>query len=469
MKRLSGTDAFFLSLENTAWPQHTAGLVILDPCAEFDHASLRAHLEDRLRYLPEFRRRVQQVPLRLDRPVWVDDPHFSLKAHVHRAAVPSPGGPRELGTLVGNLLAYPLDRSRPLWEAWCLEGLEGGRVAILLKQHHSMVDGVSGAGLSEILCDLDEQPAELPDAVPDDRSDPERSCIELVARGAFSALLSPPRVVQLVRQTVGDAVATIGNLRRDEPPPRPMSAPRTSFNGVIGRRRDFAYCSLALDDVKRVKSHFGVTVNDVVLGAVSGALRRYLMERDELPERSLQATVPMSTRTADDTELGNAVRPMVCSIATDIEDPVTRLSAIHHNMTVVKELAQAQNIRSRVEVTDVAPPLLLTLLFRTIQAAKLEARGPLSTNLIISNVPGPRTALYLAGARIEHIIPVGPLTMGMGINITVFSYRDAVDVGMQVDPALVEDPWALVDFVREELVRLVPATGRKRPSSVGRR
>ena len=471
MKRVSGTDAFFLSMENTAWPQHTAGLVILDPSsrAGFDHNTLLAHLEDRLRYLPEFRRRVQNVPLRLDRPVWVDDPNFSLKAHAHRAAVPSPGGPRELGTLVGNLLAHPLDRARPLWEAWYLEGLEGDRAAILLKQHHAMVDGISGAGLSDILCDLEQQPARQPVVVPDNGSEPQRSGVELVARGALSALLSPPRVAQLVRQAVGEAVTTIGHLRRDDPPPRPMSAPRTSFNGVIGRRREFAYSSLPLDDVKLVKNHFDATVNDVILSIVSGALRRYLVERDQLPERSLLATVPMSTRLPDDKELGNAVHPMVGSIASDIEDPVARLAAIHKSMTSAKELAQALTKNENLGVNDVAPPWLITLLFRSIQAAKLEQKGPLSTNLIISNVPGPRAPLYLAGARIDHIIPVGPLAMGMGINLTVFSYCDVVDVGIQVDPVLVEDPWELIGFVKAELDQLTAvARGKDHASAAPR-
>lgn len=471
MKRVAGTDAFFLALENTAWPQHTAGLVILDPSsnARFNFDTFRAHLEDRIRYLPEFRRRVQQVPLRLDRPVWVDDNRFSLKAHVHRAAVPSPGGPQELGTLVGNLLAHPLDRSRPLWEAWYLEGVENDRVAVLLIQHHAMVDGVSGAGLSDIICDFEERPTHLPAEVVEEESDPERSALELVARGALSALRSPPRVVQLARNALGDAVTTIGHLRRDDPPPRPMSAPRTSFNGAIGRRREFVYCSLSLDDIKHVKKHFDATVNDVILSVVSGAIRRYLLDRDDLPERSLLATVPMSTRVGDDKHLGNAVHPMVASIASDVEDPVERLSAIHRNMDSTKELAEDLTKKQNLGINEVAPPWLVTLLFRGIQAAGLEQKGPLSTNLIISNVAGPRSTLYLAGARIEHIIPVGPLTMGMGINLTVFSYRDVVDVGIQVDPVLVEDPWALTGLVSAELDELMAATRRKGRRSVATR
>ena len=461
MKRLSGMDAFFLSMEGTAWPQHTAGLVIVDPSTRpgFDHNTVRAHLAERLRYLPEFRRRVQEVPLRLDRPVWVDDPGFSIDAHLHRVAVPSPGGPRELGALVGNLLAYPLDRDRPLWEMWYLEGLEGGRVAILAKQHHALADGISGAGLSDVICDTARLPAPMPVEIPDDRSDPLQPALELVARGALATLRTPLRVVPLARRILGDAVTTIGHLRRDDPPPRPMSAPRTSFNGVIGSRREFAYCTLQLGDIKRVKSHFGVTVNDVILGVVSGALRRYLVKRGELPEQSLLASVPMSTRSSTDKELGNAVHPMVGSIASDIEDPVERLAAIHRNMNSAKELAEALTTNQNLGVTDVAPPWLFNLLFRGYQAAKLEQKAPLATNLIISNVPGPPSALYVAGARIEHIIPVGPLAMGMGMNITVFSYGDLVDVGIQVDPGLVDDPWALAGLVCDEFDQLMSNAG----------
>lgn len=470
MKRLSGQDAFYLSLENSRWPQHTAGLIILDPSATgtFDLDTLRNHLEGRLRYLPQWRRRVQQVPLRLDRPLWVDDPGFSLKAHVRRAAVPSPGGPRELGTLIGDLLAHPMDRSRPLWQAWYLEGLEGNRVAVLVKQHHSMVDGIAGAGLADVICDIEERPARPPIEVPEDRSNPKRSSLELLARGVVSALQSPPEVVKLALQTVGDAVTVIRNQRRDDPPPRPLSAPRTSLNGTIGRRRDFAYGTLALDDVKRVKNHFDVTVNDVILAVISGALRRYLVERGELPEKSLLATVPMSTRGPDDAERGNAVYAMVASLATDIEDPIARLAKVHRNMNIAKELAEPHKHKDRVGVTDVAPPFLFTLLFRTVQASNLEASGPVFTNLIISTVPGPQFTLYLAGARIEHMIPVAPLSMGMGINATAFSYLNSVDIGMQVDPDLVEEPWVMTGFVQQELDRLVAETGRKKRPRVRR-
>ena len=230
------------------------------------------------------------------------------------------------------------------------------------------------------------------------------------------------------------------------------------LNGAIGPRREFAYCSLALDDVKHVKNHFGVKVNDVVLTIVAGAIRDYLVKRDALPQRPLLATVPLSTRLPEDVELGNLVHPMVASLATDIDDPVARLVAIHRGMNSAKALAEDLTKKQTVGLTDIAPPMLFGVLLRAYQAANLEQRLPLNTNLIISNVSGPPSQLFLAGARIEHMIPVGPLAVGMGMNVTVLSYGDYVDVGIQVDPELVDDAWELVSHATEELDRLVVAT-----------
>jgi diacylglycerol O-acyltransferase / wax synthase len=461
VKRLSGMDAMFLSMEGaTAWPQHTLGLMILDPgpVPGFGFDTLRNHVESRLDFLPQFRRRIQEVPFRLDRPVWVDDPDFKLDAHLHRAALPSPGGPAELAETIGVILARPLDRRLPLWEGWYLEGLEGGRVAFVAKTHHAMVDGVSGAGLSSVLCDVTPQAPRPAAENLDNVAIPRRSSVELLARAALSVVVSPPKLGQYLRQTVGGAVTTISHLRRPESPPRPLSAPRTPFNGALGPRRKFAYCSLALDDLKHVKNHFGVKVNDVILAVVAGAIREYLGKRDALPQRPLLATVPMSIRSPEDMELGNLVHPMIASLATDIDNPVDRLAAIHRGMNNAKELAEALTTKQTVGLTDIAPPMLFGALLRVYQAANLEQRMPLNTNLIVSNVPGPRTQLFLAGAPIEHIVPVGPLAVGMGMNVTVFSYCDHVDVGIQVDPELVDDEWELASHAAVALDRLVAAT-----------
>ncbi|WP_454789740.1 WS/DGAT/MGAT family O-acyltransferase [Mycolicibacterium lutetiense] len=461
MKRLSGMDAMFLSMEGTEWPQHTLGLMILDPsdAPGFDYEHLRDHLDRRLPYLPQFRRRIQQVPLQLDRPVWVDDPAFKLDYHIHRAALPAPGGARELADLVGEVLARQLDRNQPLWESWFVEGLQDGRVAYIAKTHHSVVDGVSGAGLSSVLCDVTPDADEPAVDLPDEDEHPRHSSLELLAKGTLAAASTPPKIVQFLGKTVRDAVTTVNHLRRDNPPPRPMSAPKTSFNGALSSHRSFAYTSLPLADVKHVKNSLGVKVNDVILCIVAGALRTYLIKRDALPDTPVLATVPMSTRDAGDETPGNHVHTMVASLCTEVEDPVERLSAIHDGMNSAKALAEDLQATHSIGLTDFTPPLLLNLLFKGFRAAKLEDRLPLASNLIVSNVPGPPIPLYMAGARIEHIVPVGPLTVGMGINVTVFSYGDYVDVGVQADPDLVEDAWELLDGAKAELERLMSAAG----------
>jgi WS/DGAT/MGAT family acyltransferase len=454
-------DAMFLSMEGTEWPQHTLGLMILDPsdAPGFDFEHLRDHLHRRLPYLPQFRRRIQEVPLGLDRPVWVDDPSFKLDYHIHRAALPAPGGERELADVVGEILGRQLDRNQPLWESWFIEGLEGGRVAYIAKTHHSMVDGVSGAGLSSVLCDAHPKADKPLVDLPEDGDQPRHSAVELFAKGTVAAATSPPKIVQYLGQTVRGALTTISHLRRDNPPPRPMSAPKTSFNGVLSSHRSFAYTSLSMADIKHVKNSLGVKVNDVILCVVAGALRSYLLKRDELPENSVLATVPMSTRDAGDDELGNFVHAMVASMCTDVQDPVERLSAIHSGMNSAKALAEDLQSQQSIGLTDFAPPILLNLLFKGFRAAKLEDKLPLGSNLIVSNVPGPPVQLYMAGARIEHIVPVGPLTVGMGINVTVFSYGEYVDVGVQADPDLVDDPWELLDSAKAELDKLMAAAG----------
>lgn len=460
-KRLSGMDAFFLSMEGGAWPQHVLGMMILDPSEvkDFGFETIKAHLESRLDYMPQFRRRIQQVPFQLDKPVWVDDPNFTIDAHMHRAACPSPGGPREFSDIVSHILSRNLERGQPLWQCWFVEGLADGRVAFVTKTHHAMVDGVSGAGLADVLCDISADPKKRPAAVKEEEQ-PRRGKRELLVQGAATAVTNTPKFAKFLVQSVEGAATTISHLRSEDPPPppRPLSAPRTIFNGIISPRREFAYTSLPMADVKLVKNHFGATVNDVIMTVVAGAVRSYLVDHDALPKEPIIATVPMSTRREGDTEMGNQVHPMAASLATDVEDPVERLTAIHAGMGSVKRLAEDMTAKPKVGLTEIAPPVLLSLVFKAYQDAGLEQKLPLNSNLIVSNVPGPPVPLYLAGARVEHIFPVGPLNMGMGLNVTVFSYRDSIDVGVQADPALVDGAWNLIDAAAAELEKLVTAT-----------
>ena len=460
--RLSGTDTFFLISEREASPMHVGGLTVLDPTGVdgFGPEGVRTLLAQRLPRAPSFLRRLHEVPLGLDCPVWVDDPDFDLDRHFHVGSVPAPGGRAELAAVVGDLMGRRLDRSRPLWDIWYLEGLAAGRVAVLTRTHHSMADGVSGAGLAAALCDLEpgappEDPrtpsAATPEPPPDD--------IDLVVRGVGQALGAPVRSARLAWQLAGQGVALARfALRPGSDPSAPgiLPAPATPFNGRVGPDRAFAHASVPLAVVRDVKQRHGVTVNDVVLALTADALRAYLQGVDALPPAPLVAAVPVSTRRADDDELGNRVANMMVPLATNVVDPEERLQAIHRATSQAKELTFALQARKSLAVSEVAPPIVSRFFWPFISTG-MEALTLTPSNLIISNIPGPTFPLYMGGARIESIIPVSALLLGMGLNVTVMSYCDVIDFGFVADAAAIPDLWALADGVPRALDRLVAA------------
>jgi Wax ester synthase-like Acyl-CoA acyltransferase domain/Transposase IS116/IS110/IS902 family len=303
VKRLCGADAFFLFTERPAWPMHIGALATVDASEVpgWGFESFRRSLAERLPLVPEFAMKLKEVPFSLDRPLLVRDPDFTLDYHLHRIAVPAPGGPRELCDLVGGLAEVQLDRRRPLWDAWFIEGLEHGRFALFMKTHHALVDGVSGAGLSEILADLEPNPAPRP---PASLPPPERvpGDVELLARGAVSALTSPGRTVRWAADFARRTPRDVRTIRRLGGRTALDRAPRVPFNGTLGPRRRFAFTSVPLEDVKRVKNAHGVKLNDVVLALASGAVRRWLLARDALPDEPVVASVPMSLRAKGDME-----------------------------------------------------------------------------------------------------------------------------------------------------------------------
>ena len=392
--RLSGTDTFFLLSERAASPMHVGGLTVLDPTGVdgFGPEGVRALLAQRLARAPSFLRRLHAVPLGLDCPVWVDDPDFDLGRHFHVLSVPAPGGRDELAAVVGDLMGRRLDRSRPLWDIWYLDGLAAGRVAVLTRTHHAMADGVSGAGLAAALCDVEPgappadrraPPPATPESPPDD--------VDLVVRGVGRALGAPVRSGRLAWQLARQGVALARFALRPGSDPRApgiLPAPSTPFNGRVGPDRAFAHTSVPLGVVRDVKTRHGVTVNDVVLALTAGALRAYLQGIDALPTAPLVAAVPVSTRQADDDELGNRVANMMVPLATNVADPDERLQAIHRATTHAKELTFALQARKSLAISEAAPPLVNGFLWPFLSLG-MEALALTPSNLIISNIPGP--------------------------------------------------------------------------------
>jgi len=464
MKRLGGTDALFLSMETPSWHQHVGGLTILDPEGrQVTFKRVLENVERRIPLAPKFRWKLKEVPLRLDRPVWVDDPDFDVRKHVRRIGVPSPGGPRETAEVAGQLLSYQLDRRRPLWELWYLEGLAHGRLGMVMKYHHSLLDGIAGASLATVLMDLEPEPdpASIPPLPPPEEASagPTPSELELLARGLVPDLGVPVRTARYLTTTAARLGTMANFLRRDEKSRTAlMRAPKTPFNAAIGPNRALAFASVSLDDVRKVKEHHDVKVNDVILALAAGTLRSYLEDIDELPEDPLISGVPVSTRADGDTAMDNQVATIFVSLATDLIDPVERLRAIHESSMSAKEMGQAVRARQIQSIGEVASPLILGTAIRAVYGAQLIARSPMRINTLVSNIPGPPVPLYTCGARVTGIYSSSVILEGMGVNITVLSYIDRIDFGIHVDPDLVPDPWRIADGIPEALAELMEAS-----------
>jgi WS/DGAT/MGAT family acyltransferase len=464
LNRLSGTDALFLSAETPSWHQHVGGLAIVDPGGSngFSFEAVRDTTKDRLPLVPKFRWKLKEVPLHLDRPVWVEDKEFDIRRHVRRIAVPPPGGRREVGELLGMLMSYQLDRRHPLWEMWYIDGVVGGQVALMTKFHHCLMDGVSGAGLAELLLDLEPDPA--PRSAPDVRAEPvEPSDWELFAKALIPTLESPARFADYMVRSVLRGVTIV---RRRIVNPMPFGTAGPCFNGSVGAHRTGSFASVALDDVRAVKDEFGVTVNDVVLALVAGALRTHMLDHGDMPEAPLVAGIPVSTRTEGDTPEGNRMAIMSVSLATHIEDPLERLRVIRQGALSSKQLTKAVRTIGIRSVGEVAPPFLVDMASRAAWAADIGRHAPVVQNVLVSNVPGPRIPLYICGCPVSGMYAASVLVANQGLNITVLSYTDRVDFGVTADADLVEDPWEISDGIPVALAELMDASGLGKPTQV---
>jgi diacylglycerol O-acyltransferase / wax synthase len=456
MQRLTGLDAGFLSMETSTAPMHVAGLAIFDASEvgeRFDVQHLRKVYEPRLHLAAPFRRRLREVPFGLHHPLWIEDPDFDIGWHLRHVAVPAPGGPRELAELAARLNAIPLDRSRPLWEMWLIDGVAGGHVAVLSKVHHAAIDGASGNEITVATLDLSPEGNEVPPPEKEWEPDSIPSDAEMLAHATRSLLTSPIGMVKATRRSIDSALGRRA-LPRTAAPPSPFAAPKTSINGPLSRQRVFAATSLSLPAVKAIKAHHDVKVNDVVLALCAGALRRWFDERGEDLSGPLVAMVPVSVRTESEKgAMGNRVSSMLVSLATEVSDPAVRLQVIGDATREAKE-RHAIGADALTDWAEFAAPALLGRAARLYSRMQLANRHRPVFNVTISNVPGPPFPLYSAGARLVANYPMGPIFDGAGLNMTVMSYMDQLDFGLQGDPQLLGDPWILAGHLEEALAEL---------------
>ncbi|MHB8438430.1 MAG: WS/DGAT/MGAT family O-acyltransferase [Acidimicrobiales bacterium] len=467
MERLGGLDATFLYFETPSMHMHVCGLLILDPSTikgGYSFARIRQMLDERHPLMPAMTRKLVVPPFNLGRPSWIRDPDFDLDYHLRRIAVPSPGGSRELAAVAADIASRPLDRSHPLWEMWAIEGLADGNVALFAKMHHSTIDGISGANMMVYLFDLEADPASPPE-IPDVPEAHERvpSDVELFARGAVETAVRPFEMARLVPRTLVRLGSTVLSARRHRGQglAAPFTAPRTSFNAAITPHRSIAFTEVKLEDVKQVKDALDVKVNDVVMALVSGALRRYLIANDELPDKSLIAAIPVSVHDEAAGHEGNTkVSLMFSSLVSDVEDPIERIKAIAETNAQAKELHKMVGAETLMQWAEHAAPNTFSLAARLYSRMRLSDRHPVVHNLIISNVPGPPIPLYMAGARLAGLYPLGPIMDGAGLNVTVLSNEDRIGFGFIACKELIPDLWSLAEAIPEELASLVEASGR---------
>jgi diacylglycerol O-acyltransferase / wax synthase len=439
---------------------HVVAAIVFDPSTvpggySFDH--VKEMIRSRLHLAKPLRRKLVPTPLNLDHPVWVEDHDFDLDYHVRRIGCPSPGTEEQLSEIVGDIASRPLDRSRPLWEVWIVEGLENGYTASVAKMHHCTIDGVSGANFMVHFFDLEPEGSEKPAVEEDWRPDRKPTDVELLARAVLARMQRPLNWARVVPATLKSVGGFIAARRRTEGPgmPAPLRAPRTSFNTTITPHRRTAFTHVPLDDVKAIRRAFGTKVNDVVIAIVSGALRRYLKARNEMPDRSLIAAVPVSVQVDDEkgTVGSNRVSAMFSTLATDIDDPVERLRQIAEANKGAKEEHKAIGADMLTKWGELAAPTTFSLAARFYAGLKLAERHPVVHNLVISNVPGPDFPLYFAGAKLVALYPLGPIFDGAGLNITVLSYMDQMFFGL-IGCREIVDVWDIARQIPESFAEL---------------
>ena len=457
--RLTGLDASFLHLEDAASHMHVAGVMLFEGSPP-PYDDLLEAIERRLGLVPRYRQRLAFVPFGQGRPRWVDDPHLNLRYHVRATALPAPGSEQQLRELAGRVFAQQLDRDKPLWEIWLVDGLEGDRFAMLSKTHHALVDGISGVDIMSVLFDTSPEPAAptdtgerwLPRPLPSSAQLLGEAIVERatipgeLARSVRAVFRGPRRVAEGLR----DAAVGVGAMAWAGLNP----APPTPYNKSIGPHRRFNWVRANLADIKAIKNELGGTVNDVVLSAIAGALGKHLRRRGQNTDGlELKAMVPVSVRAdVERGALGNRVAAMMAPLPVWCQDPVARLDIVREELKGLKSGGQAVGAQVLTDLSGFAPTTVMG------QASRLMARQRFF-NLVVTNVPGPQIPLYLAGRRMIEPFPMVPLAKNQALGVALLSYAGHINFGLVGDYDLMWDLDDFADDVRESLAELAAEAG----------
>jgi diacylglycerol O-acyltransferase / wax synthase len=489
VKQLTGLDASFLYMETPTTFGHVNGLGIYNrPHPEFNaFDAVYAKFASMVHEVEPLRRKLATVPFNLDHPYWIDDEDFDLDFHVRHIGIPPPGNDQQLAEQVARIIGRPMDRSRPLWEVYVMEGLPDNRWGLFAKYHHATIDGAAGVILLNMLTSRDPS-AEAPPPPTPWTGESMPSDVELLRRTALNLTRNPVKSARLQLRLVQTLAAAAGvtslssaasqtrallkaavsrnrtdDASNEQGVSMPVSpAPPTPWNRTITAHRRFAMRSASLHDLKKIKDATGGTLNDVVMAVCAGALRAYLLSHDALPDKPLRAMVPVSIRTGDEEDVwSNRVSGIIADLPTDCDDPLERVARCRVAMAAAKRQFELVPADALAEATQITSPVLAASALRLASRLRLADLVNLPTNVVISNVPGPRQPLYFAGAQMQNYIPVSIVTDGMGLNITVHSYLDRLDFGLVACRELVPDLWDMVDLHIAEIETLLEATAPK--------
>ncbi len=468
MQQLTGLDTSFIHLESSTTPMHIGSLAIYDqstaPGGHVTFKEILAFFRSRLARAPVFRQRLANVPLGLDNPYWIEDPDFDLEFHVRHIALPQPGDWRQLCIQAARLHARPLDMGKPLWEAYIIEGLDNvegvpkGAFGLVTKFHHAAIDGVSGAEIAMAIHDLtanaDDGPGVdtwQPDRVPPD--------LELLGRSAINNLSIPVKFGKLLYSAAPSLKRLIGGVAGKNLV-APTRAPRTRFNGQVGPHRVFDGRSFSLDDLKLMrKAVAGATLNDVVVSICGGALRKYLLSKDELPDRSLVAMAPMSVRSKEqEGTAGNLVTALSIPIRTDIEDPLERLASVQGESQSAKAFTATAGGSLAVDMANLLPAPAGSLLARLYASGNMAERLPPMYNTVITNVPGANIPIYSMGSQMVANYGLGPCVHGVGLFQPVLSYNGQLTISAVACRTMMPDPAFYCQCLQESFDELKEAT-----------